>query len=133
MKRQLGLPRSWWFEWAINILLAYLSRRLEHQAYQHGLGRHTRQEANDIAKKSFKALSDFLGDKPYLMGDKPTVTDCSAFGFLTPCVISPFSKRAEELGEEFPNLKAYAERMVAEFYPEWRVSSTTENPTKKVL
>ncbi len=37
-----------------------------------GLGRHERDEIINFAKDDLKALSLYLGDKPFFMGDQPT-------------------------------------------------------------
>jgi glutathione S-transferase len=59
-----------------------------------------------------------LGDKPCLMGERPCGTDATAFGalagLLTPFFESPLRHRAEQFG----NLVAYVDRMMARYYPE---------------
>ena len=44
-----------------------------------GLGRHAPDDDVDLAVRSLFALSVQLGDRPYLMGDKPCGTDATAF------------------------------------------------------
>jgi glutathione S-transferase len=82
-----------------------------------GLGRHAPDDDVDLAVRSLLALSVQLGDKPYLMGDTPCGTDATAFGalagILTPFFDSPLRQRTEQFG----NLTAYVERMMARYYP----------------
>ncbi|MGJ5004692.1 glutathione S-transferase family protein [Bradyrhizobium sp. HKCCYLRH2060] len=84
-----------------------------------GLGRHAPDEDVDLAARSLRALSVQLGDRPYLMGDRPCGTDATAFaviaGILTPFFESELRRRTESFG----NLVAYAERMMAQYYPEF--------------
>jgi glutathione S-transferase len=84
-----------------------------------GLGRHAPDEDVDLAMRSLLALSVQLGDRRYLMGEKPCGMDATAFGalagILTPFFSSPLRRRAEE----FENLTAYVERMMGQFYPEF--------------
>ncbi|MGJ5007939.1 glutathione S-transferase family protein [Bradyrhizobium oligotrophicum] len=84
-----------------------------------GLGRHAPDEDVDLAARSLRALSVQLGDRPYLMGDRPCGTDATAFaviaGILTPFFDSELRRRTESFG----NLVAYAERMMAQYYPEF--------------
>ena len=84
-----------------------------------GLGRHAPDEDVDLAVRSLLALSVQLGDKPYLMGDKPCGTDATAFGalagILTPFFESPLRQRTER----FANLTAYVDRMMLQYYPEF--------------
>ncbi|WP_316238206.1 glutathione S-transferase family protein [Bradyrhizobium sp. SZCCHNR1015] len=84
-----------------------------------GLGRHAPDEDVDLAARSLRALSVQLGDRLYLMGDRPCGTDATAFaviaGILTPFFDSELRRRTESFG----NLVAYAERMMAQYYPEF--------------
>ena len=37
-----------------------------------GIGRHSPEEVVSMAKRDLDSISAFLGDKPYIQGDKPT-------------------------------------------------------------
>jgi glutathione S-transferase len=93
--------------------------RVAENYFLSGLGRHAPDEDVDLATRSLLALSVQLGDRPYLMGDKPAGMDATAFGalagILTPFFSSPLRHRAEQ----FENLTAYVERMMAQYYPEF--------------
>ena len=39
----------------------------------HGIGRHSSEEIHEIGCDDIQAISTYLGSKPYLMGDRPTV------------------------------------------------------------
>lgn len=84
-----------------------------------GLGRHAPDEDTDLAVRSLLALSVQLGDKPYLMGDTTCGADATAFavvaGILTPFFASPLRERAQQ----FANLVAYVDRLMARYYPEF--------------
>ncbi len=84
-----------------------------------GLGRHAPDEDVDLAARSLRALSVQLGDKPYLLGERPCGTDATAFavlaGVLTPFFESELRRRAEA----FDNLTAYVDRLMAQYYPEF--------------
>jgi glutathione S-transferase len=83
-----------------------------------GLGRHSPDEAVELAARSLMALSVMLGGKLYLMGNQPCGADATAFamlaGILTPFFESPLRRRALLFG----NLTAYVDRMMELFYPE---------------
>ena len=32
--------------------------------------------------RDLRAMATLLGNKPYMMGDKPSLLDCTVFGFL---------------------------------------------------
>jgi glutathione S-transferase len=84
-----------------------------------GLGRHAPDEDVDLAARSLRALSVQLGERPYLMGDRPCGTDATAFaviaGILTPFFDSELRRRTEGFG----NLVAYVDRMMAQYFPEF--------------
>ena len=84
-----------------------------------GLGRHAPDDDVDLAVRSLLALSVQLGDKPYLMGERPCGADATAFamlaGILTPFFTSPLRERAEQ----FANLVAYVDRMMLQHYPDF--------------
>ena len=82
-----------------------------------GTLRHSTEEIEELGAYSIEALSEFLGDKPYIMADRPTGVDAICFAMLaalvTPFFDSPLARRAEA----HPNLGAYVDRMMARFYP----------------
>jgi glutathione S-transferase len=84
-----------------------------------GIGRHADEEIADLGEKSLDALARLLGDKPFMMGDEPSGVDAVMFGMLaamlTPYFDSPLRRRAER----FETLVAYANRMMARFYPDF--------------
>lgn len=81
------------------------------------LGRHGPDEIVELGVLSLKALSMLLGDQPYLFGARPAGVDATAFAMLahltTPFFDSPLRRRAQA----FPNLTAYVDQMMAQFYP----------------
>lgn len=92
--------------------------QVEHNYVVSGLGRHSPDEALELAGRSLMALSLLLADKPYLMGERACGVDATAFavlaGIMTPYFDSPLRQRLTQFG----NLTAYVDRMMAEFYPE---------------
>src|ERR1700754_4964179 len=82
-----------------------------------GLGRHAPDEDIDLAVRSLFALSVQLGDRPYLMGEKPCGTDATAFGALAGILTPFFASQLRERAAQFDNLVAYVERMMLQYYP----------------
>lgn len=82
-----------------------------------GFGRHDAATVGDLARRSFAALSDLLGDKPYMFGDKISGVDASAFASLTAALATQFESPVRTAAEGFPNLVAYRDRMMARFFP----------------
>jgi glutathione S-transferase len=94
--------------------------RVRQTLHSHGLGRHREEEIVELGARSIAALSEILGDKPYLFGDSPCGADATALAFaagtLTPFFESPLRKRAEG----FDNLAPYCDRMMRRYYAEFK-------------
>jgi glutathione S-transferase len=84
-----------------------------------GLGRHAPDDDIELAVRSLYALSLQLGDKPYLMGGKPCGTDAAAFGILSGILTPFFESKLRSQAEQFDNLTAYVDRLMAQYYPEF--------------
>src|SRR5215475_4762144 len=84
-----------------------------------GLGRHAPGDDVDLALRSIFALSVQLDEKPYLQGDVPCGLDATAFGALAGILTPFFDSRLRDRAEEFPNLAAYVDRMMLQYYPEF--------------
>ena len=47
--------------------------QVANRAKMHGIGRHNSEEIHKIGCDDIQAISSYLGTKPYLMGDIPTI------------------------------------------------------------
>ncbi len=88
------------------------------QIYGQGTGRHKANDIYHLGELDLDALSVFLADKSYFMGNKVTSLDASAFGILINTITGPIESPLKEYGKNKTNLIAYCDRMMAEFYPE---------------
>ncbi len=92
--------------------------RVANRLFEVGMMRHSADEIVELGDRSLLALSAMLGDKAYLMGERPTGVDATMFGMLagilTPYFESPLRRRAES----YPNLVAYTARLMRQYYPE---------------
>ncbi len=89
------------------------------QIYDQGIGRHNADEIFHLGQIDLDALSAFLDEKPYFMGDKPTSLDTSAFGILINTICGPIESPIKDYGLSKKNLLAYCDRMMVEFFPEF--------------
>ena len=62
-------------------------------------------------------MSQVLGDNKYLMGDQVCGADATAFAFIAGAMPKLFESPLREKLERVPNLVAYKDRMMAEFFP----------------
>jgi glutathione S-transferase len=92
-----------------------------------GLGRHGPDDDVALAIRSVLALSVQLGDRPYLMADRPVGVDATAFGALAGILTPFFASRLRKEVEKFDNLTAYVERMMRNYYPDFTWSQVRES------
>jgi glutathione S-transferase len=91
-----------------------------------GLGRHAPDDDVELALRSIFALSVQLGDKPYLMGDKPCGVDATTFGALGGILTPFFASKLRSEVETFGNLTAYVDRMMRQYYPDFAWAKVRE-------
>lgn len=85
-----------------------------------GMGRHSKDEVLKIMEHDMTALSNYLGDKAYFMGDTPTEIDAALFGILGCCMYaSPNCPHKNLMTEKLSNLAAYTTRMKSKYFPDW--------------
>ncbi|MEE2691578.1 MAG: glutathione S-transferase family protein [Pseudomonadota bacterium] len=84
----------------------------------HGIGRHSPEEVASLGCESLDALSELLGDGPYLFGDRPCGTDATAFAMTAGVLCPLFDSGLRDAAERLPNLKRYRDRMMKRYYPE---------------
>ena len=77
--------------------------------------------------RSIFALSVQLGDKPYLMGEKPCGVDATAFGALAGILTPFFASKLRSEVERFGNLTAYVDRMMRQYYPDFAWATVRES------
>jgi glutathione S-transferase len=83
----------------------------------HGLGRHTKADIAMLAVRDIDALAAILGDKPYLMGEKPCGSDAFVFGIVTSILTPALDNALRGAMQKRANLVAYRDRMSHQFFP----------------
>ena len=81
-----------------------------------GMGRHSAAEIHAIGCRDVTAIADFLADKPFMLGERPTSLDATAHAFLANVLWAPVDSpvRRHALGR--PTLEAYCQRMKARYF-----------------
>lgn len=93
-------------------LIAPIARRgVRAQLKGHGIGLHAPDEIHAIGIRDVGALADFLGDKAFLMGDRPTEIDAIAYGQLPNIMSVPIESPVKAAALKHANLVAYVERV----------------------
>ena len=125
---ELGVPKI-----AFPIAKLTLRRRIMKSMWGHGIGRHSPENIRKIGEEDLKAFSQFLANKPYFMGDEPSLIDATMFGFLAELVwfMPPDHWTTKVVKEDYQNLASYCERMRTKFWPDWNDNLKNANkPTK---
>ena len=103
-----------------HLIFYMVQRKVGKYLWNHGIGRHTEQELFKIAERDLLAVSEILGPKKFLFGDKPCLADAGLFAFIAgsawDCPESPF---AELTKTKLKNLEKHAQRMKELYYPDW--------------
>jgi hypothetical protein len=86
------------------------------QMYSHGMGRHSSDEIVQITCADFQALSDFLADKPFFMGDQPTTLDATACAYVGNFIKPPYTSPIVDYVLQRSNLCNHYERMTEQFF-----------------
>jgi len=103
----------------MNKIVPIVARRLTKKSIiGHGMGRHSDDEVQEIAKRSLISLSILLGDKPYFFGDKISSFDITAFAMISSLTLSKIDNQMSRLAKSFTNLDEYTRRIKAHYYPE---------------
>lgn len=101
------------------VVVSMIRRKLRKTLHGQGTGRHSTDEITAIGKRSVEAMADYLGDKPFFMGDEPTGIDATMFAFAI-CAICPvFESELQRAAARHANLRRYVGRMTARFYREF--------------
>ncbi|WP_309890342.1 glutathione S-transferase family protein [Archangium sp.] len=95
-------------------------QRIEGQMYGHGIGRHSAKEVYELGIADLKSVSDMLGNKPYLLGDRPSTVDATVYAYVANLLQTPVDCAAKDYGLSLKNVVDYLERMELRYFPELR-------------
>jgi len=99
------------------LVIPMVRKRIRATLHGHGIGRHSEAESSAMAARGIDALSQILGDNAYFMGAQPCGADATVFGFLSSMLCAQFDSPVRDKAASVPNLVAYNDRMMREFYP----------------
>lgn len=100
------------------LIIAMVKRRVRQQLRGQGLGRHTRADIAALAGRDLSAISEQLGDNPWLLGGAPTGADATVWAMVTSALCPFFEMDVRREAERYPNLTAYRDRGLALWFPE---------------
>ncbi len=93
------------------VVPALLRRRARKMLWAQGLGRHSRDQLTEMGAADLRAIATILGDKPFLLDDRPRGIDAAAYGLLANLVYPPLESPLKQALLELPTLVAYCDRI----------------------
>ena len=99
------------------VVAAIARRGIRAQIRGHGIGRHAAGDVYALGAADLRAVSDWLGDRAFFMGDAPTGVDATVYGFAANA-LHALDNPLAEAARSCPNLAPYCERMRTRFFPE---------------
>ncbi|CAH1789678.1 unnamed protein product [Owenia fusiformis] len=121
-------PELFPVHWMVNyipgknyLLSKMMSKQFDTRAKAQGIGRKPKEEIYRIGMEDIRVLSEYLGDKKYMFGDKPTKLDCGMFGLLSQVVYVPIPSYPHKImiEEECRNLIDHTNRIKELLWPDW--------------
>lgn len=102
----------------VRTVIAPIARRgVKGQLRGHGMGLHSPEEIETIARRDLEALAGMLGDRDWFLGDSPTLVDATVFSLLANIRYVAFASPMKAMIDSHPNLAAHVDRFRARFYP----------------
>jgi glutathione S-transferase len=104
------------------LIVAKALREVKRNLHGQGLGRHSIADCEKITIAGVKAIADFLGSKPFLMGDTPCGADATVFSFVSGMMCPLFTGPIHDAAAGHANLVAYRDRGMAKWYPDFKAA-----------
>ncbi len=109
--RQVGVPA-----FAAGFVTGLIRRDVVKSVRNQGVGRHSEAQINAIGIKLLTAVADWLGDKPFMLGEQPRTLDATAYAFLIGILDAPIEGPIKAHLQSRANLVAYCARMKARYW-----------------
>ena len=93
------------------IVVPLVRRDIRKKLHGQGTGRHTEAEVIALGGSDFDACAELLGDRPFLLGEKPRTVDCTLFAFLEGVLGFPVDSPLKARISAHANLVAYRQRI----------------------
>ena len=107
----LGVP-AFMSNFVAGIIRKDLAKTLAAQ----GTGRHSTAEIHAQGVALLTAVSDWLGDQPYILGEQPRTLDATVYAFLAGVLDVPIEDPIKAFLQSRVNLVAYCERMRKQYW-----------------
>lgn len=93
------------------IVVPLIRRDIVKKARSQGTGRHSSDEITGFGAADLESCSELLGDRPFLLGDRPRTVDCTLYAFLEAVLGFPVDSALKARVAARGNLVAYRQRI----------------------
>lgn len=100
------------------LVISLVRRQVRRDLKGQGFGRHSEDEVVALATRGIDHLAAFLGDKPYLMGDRPSGADAIVFSSVSGLLCDLFDTPLRGATAKHENLVAYRDRLMSQYFPD---------------
>jgi glutathione S-transferase len=100
--------------------------RMKKMLWMQGVLRHADEDVLESALRDWRAVLTVLGDGPFFFGDEPSGIDAIVFGALAMSLLTPIESPIRDFLRSQPAFVAYADRMLARFFPELATTPSRE-------
>lgn len=107
--RRMGVPGV-----LVPLILRQVRGKVRAQLHGQGIGRMTQEQIAEHGIGGYAAVARFLGDKPYMLSERRSALDATAFGFLHTLLVAPFASPIKDFVARQGNLVDYHQRMLAQ-------------------
>ena len=91
-------------------------RSVRRELWGHGMGCHSRDEIYAIGKTDLTALAEFLGAKPFMMGERPSSLDATAYASFANILWVPQETPLKAHLRQHPHVEALCQRIKGKYY-----------------
>ena len=95
----------------LRVVLPLIRRDVRKSLYRQGTGRHSYDEVVAMGVADVDAIAELLGDRPFLLGDRPRTVDASVFAFVDAILAFPAESAVRRRAAEHARLVAYRQRI----------------------
>lgn len=97
-----------------------MQQRIKDQLNGHGIGLHNRDEVYHLVNQDIQAVSDYLGEKRFMMGEKASLVDAAVFGIMANLLwVDTTSPMHDKITKECENIETFCNTMKETFWPDW--------------
>ena len=99
-------------------VIAAIRRQVRRNLWGQGIGRHNASERALLAERAIDTAANILGDRQFLLGDRPCGADATFYAFVAVALAPGFEGAIHEAVMLHSNLIAYRDRMSTTYFPD---------------